>query len=112
MITIDPGKVKDGKEYIQALDISLKKDGEMYLSMFLRFCCEVHVFKIKNNKFDEYTFRQTIATEWINDIAFCDNNVFVCFENNTIGRLYPNDLDEDEDEYMEEDYEDEEEIEE
>jgi hypothetical protein len=57
VISIDAAKVKDGKEYIQAIDISLKKYGEMYLSMFLRYCCEVHVFKIKNNKFEEYVFK-------------------------------------------------------
>jgi hypothetical protein len=38
--------------------------------------------------------------------VFCDNNVFACFENETIGRLYPNDLDDDE--YPDSDYEEEE----
>lgn len=95
-IPIEPGMDKDSKDYIQAIDISLRKYGEMYLSMFLRYSCEVHIFKIKDNRFKDYVFKQKIATEWINDVVYSSNNIFCCFENETIGRLYPNDIDDDE----------------
>jgi hypothetical protein len=111
VITINADKDKDGKEYIQAIDISLEVNGEMYLSMFLRYSCEVYVFKIKDKKIEDYCFKQKIATEWINDVVYSDGNVFACFENETIGRLYPNpDIDE-EYEMDENVYEDEDEVE-
>ena len=65
----------------------------------MRYSCEVHMFKIEDHKFKDYVFKQKIATEWINDVVYCDNNVFTCFENETIGRLYANDMDDDEDDY-------------
>ena len=51
VIPIENNKNLEEKEYIQALDLSLKKDGDMCLSMFLRQSCEVHIFRIKDNKF-------------------------------------------------------------
>lgn len=108
-IPITSNKENDEKEYIQAIDISLRKDGDIYLSMFLRCNCEVHIFKIAENKIQPLCFKKNIATDLINDIVFTENNIFACFENETIARIYPNEIDEDDDQYdMEEnDYVDE-----
>jgi hypothetical protein len=76
----------------------------MYLSMFLRYSSEVHIFKISNNKLQDYVQKQKIATEWVNDVVYSQNNVFACFENETIVRLYPNDVDEEDYDLEENDF--------
>lgn len=58
--------------------------------MFLRYSSEVMTFRIFDNKFQEQVFRTKLEAEYINDITFCENNIFVCFDNSVIARIYPN----------------------
>lgn len=59
--------------------------------MFLRYSSEVQIYKIYDNKFQDLVYRTKIETEYINDITFSENNIFVCFDNATVARIYPND---------------------
>ena len=79
-------------DYIQSIDLSLLRDDELFLSMFLRYSGEVLIFSISriDNKFQELAYRTKIDPYFINDISYSENNIFVCLDNATIARIYPN----------------------
>jgi len=80
--------------------LSITREDELYLSIFLRYNSEVLIFKILDNKFQDIVYRTKIEAEFVNDISYSENNIFVCFDSSTIARIYPSmgDSDDEEDE--------------
>lgn len=74
----------------------------IFLSMFLRYSSEVLIFRIFDNKFNDLIYRKKIEPYYINDISFSEDNIFVCFDNSTVARIYPNDEEPIEDDEAEE----------